>query len=48
MTRVHEGSGQSHTTKELDKLREVKTARKSRSTKELDEMAEGDDIEQVI
>ena len=34
--------------KELDESREVETVRKSRSTKELDELAEGDDIKQVI
>ena len=34
--------------KELDESREVETVRKSRSTKELDDLAEGDDIKQVI
>ena len=48
MTSVQEGSGQGHTTKELDKSRKVDTARKSRTTKELDELHEGEDIEQVI
>ena len=48
MTGVQEDSGQSQTTKELDESREVETIRKSRSTKEVDKMAEGGDIEQVI
>ena len=48
MTGVHEGSCQSHSTKELDESREVETAQKSRSTKELDELVEGHNIEQVI
>ena len=34
----------SHTTKELDKSREVDTAQKSRSTKEMDKLDEGDTI----
>ena len=48
MTGVQEDSGQSQTAKELDESREVETIRKSRSTKKLDKMAEGGDIEQVI
>ena len=48
MTGVQEDSGQSQTAKELDESREVETIRKSRSTKEVDKMAEGGDIEQVI
>ena len=34
--------------KDLDESREVETARESRSTKELDKLAEGNDIKQVI
>ena len=45
---VQEGSGQSYTPKELKESGEVDTARKSRSTKEMDELYEGDAIEQVI
>ena len=48
MTSFQEGIGQSQTLKELGESREVETVWKSRSTKELDELAEGDDIKQVI
>ena len=48
MTGVQESSGQSHTTKALGESGEVETAQTSRSTKELDKLAEGDDTEQVI
>ena len=48
MTGVQEDSGQSQTVKELEESREVETIRKSRSTKEVDKMAEGGNIEQVI
>ena len=48
MTSVQEGSGQSYTPRELNESGEVDTARKSRSTKEMDELYEGDAIEQVI
>ena len=48
MTGVQESSGQSRTTKAFDESREVETAQTSRSTKELDELAEGDYTEQVI
>ena len=48
MTSVQEGSDLSYTPKELNELGEVDTARKSRFTKEMDELYEGDSIEQVI
>ena len=48
MTGVQESSGQSHTTKALDESGKVETAEKIRSTKELDDLAEGDYTEQVI
>ena len=48
MTGVQEDSGQSQTTKELDESREVETARKNRSTKELDGLGERDTTEQVM
>ena len=48
MTGVQEDSGQSQTAKELDESRDVETIRKSRSTKELDKLAAGNDIKQVI
>ena len=48
MTSFQEDSGQSQTMKELDESRKVETIRKSRSTKEVDKLAEGGDIEQVI
>ena len=48
MTGVQESSGQSHTTKALDESGKVETTEKIRSTKELDDLAEGDYTEQVI
>ena len=48
ITGVQESSGQSLTTKALDKSGKVETAEKIRSTKELDDLADGDYTEQVI
>ena len=41
MTSVQKGSGQSYIPKELDGLGEVDMAQKSRSTKEMDKLGEG-------
>ena len=47
MTGVQESRGQSLTTKALDESREVETAQTGRSTKESDELVEGDFTKQV-
>ena len=48
MTVVQEDSGQRCTRKELDESGEADTAQKSRSTKEMDKLGEGDFIEPVM
>ena len=48
MTGVKEDSGESCTTNELDKSGEVYTVHKIRSTKEMDNLGEGDAIEEAL